>query len=410
MQIMVFVMYYNRYIENELNAAKSAKKVKLLLGPRQSGKSTLFKHCCPPGADIFYVNLQDRRERIKYERDKDIFLQELEAAANINTVVIDEIQKVPELFDDVQFFFDKAPERFNFFITGSSARQLKSHSANLLPGRIHLFRMTPVLQAEQRETVLLPLKTMNRGNTFPCRPLEDILIYGNLPGLFSESKEMWEETITAYSELYIENEIRKENIVNDMGNFLIFLRLAAMESGQTVNYSKLAGIVGVSVNTVKNYYQVLEDTFIGLRIPVFGRSRKKLVTAPRFILFDLGMRNALAGLPLNNTLIQLDAGHLFEQFVMIELFYRCQCLGNGYQLSFWRTVTGAEVDAVIEMPDEVIPVEIKWTDTPKIGDVRHINNFLKLHSSIAQRGYLICRIDKPRKLSDQITALPWNRF
>ena len=402
-------MYYKRYLEDTIMARKSSNKVKLLLGPRQSGKSTLLRHCLASQSGIVTINLQDRRERIKYERNGNVFLQELEALDSVSTVVIDEIQKVPALFDDVQYFFDKDSERFNFFLTGSSARQLKKHSANLLPGRTHLFRMTPVMQTEQREAEILPLP-MKNGRLFPCRSLGDILIYGNLPGLYSEWKESWSETIIAYTELYIENEIRKENIVNDMGGFLMFLKLAALESGQTVNYSKLASAIGISVNTVKNYYQVLEDTYVGLRIPAFGRSRKKVISAPRFIIFDLGMRNALAELPINNSLVQLSAGHLFEQFVMIELFYRCQCHGRAYKLSTWRTTTGAEIDAVVETPDEVIPVEIKWTDSPQTKDIRHLERFLELHQDLAHRGYLVCRVDKTRKLSDRILAIPWDRF
>lgn len=402
-------MYYKRYLEDKIMAQKSRTKIKLLLGPRQSGKSTLLKHCLASKSGVMTINLQDRRERIKYERNSNVFLQELEALERVAIVVIDEIQKVPALFDDVQYFFDKDSDRFNFFLTGSSARQLKTNSANLLPGRTHLFRMTPVLQAEQREAEILPLLAAS-GKLFPFRPLEEILIYGNLPGLYSEGKESWAETITAYTELYIENEIRKENIVNNIGSFLMFLKLAALESGQTVNYLKLASVIGISVNTVKKYYQILEDTFIGLRIPSFGRSRKKIISAPRFIICDLGMRNALAELSMNNSLVQLDAGHLFEQFVMIELFYRCQYLGRAYKLSTWRTSTGAEVDAIVETPDEVIPVEIKWTDTPQRKDIRHLERFLELHQDLANRGYLVCRVDKTRKLSGKILAIPWNRF
>ena len=402
-------MYFTRFLEDKIIDKKSEKKVKLLLGARQTGKSTLLKHCIGSKSGLMTINLQDRRERRKYERDRDAFLQELEAAADVNTIVIDEIQKVPGLFDDVQYFFDNDSTRFNFFLTGSSARKLKTHSSNLLPGRTHLFRMTPVLQAEQREAEILALP-MKSGKQFPCRPLEEILIYGNLPGLYNEGTESWKETITAYAELYLENEIRQENLVNDMGNFLMFLKLAAMESGQTVNYSKLANIIGISVNTVKNYYQVLEDTYVGLRIPAFGRSRKKIISAPRFLIFDLGMRNALTELPMNRSLIQLDAGHLFEQFVMIELFYRCQCYGKTHKLSTWRTNTGAEVDAIVETPDEVIPVEIKWTNAPQRKDIRHLDTFLSLHKHIANRGFLVCRIDKPRKMSDNITAIPWDLF
>jgi len=402
-------MYFTRYLEDIIMDRKSQKKVKLLLGPRQSGKSTLLKHCLAPASEILTVNLQDRRTRIKYEREKTAFIEELEAAAKISTVVIDEIQKVPGLFDDVQYFFDKSPNRFNFFLTGSSARRLKTHSSNLLPGRSHLFHMTPVLQAEQRKAEIVPL-AMKKGKLFPVRPLEDMLVYGSLPGLYNEKMDSWQETISTYAELYIENEIRKENLVNDMGGFLMFLKLAALESGQTVNYSRLASAIGISVNTVRNYYQILEDTYVGLRIPAFGRSRKKTISAPRFIIFDLGMRNALAELPMSKSLVQLDAGHLFEQFVMIELFYRCQCLGRTHRISTWRTSTGAEVDAIVETPDEVIPVEIKWTDAPQHKDIRHLETFLGLHSDIASRGYLVCRVDLPRKLSEKVTAIPWNQF
>ena len=325
------------------------------------------------------------------------------------TVVVDEIQKVPGIFDDIQYFFDMNSDQFDFFLTGSSARRLKKHSANLLPGRIHLFHMSPVLQAEQRESIILPL-SMPEGNYFPGRSLEDYLIYGNLPGLYNEEKSSWLSTLTSYAELYIENEIRKENVVNDMGAFLMFLKLASSESGQIVNYTKLAGIVGVSVNTIKNYYQVLEDTYVGFRIPAFGRSRKKITTAPRFLIFDTGVRNALSELPMNQSLIQLDAGHLFEQFVMIELFYRCQYHGRAFKLSTWRTPTGSEVDAVIETPDAVIPIEIKWTASPQKKDIRHLETFLDLHHNISPHGYLVCRVDRPRKLSPRITALPWSQF
>ena len=401
--------YYSRYVEDLISGSRSKNKVKLLLGSRQSGKSTMLKHCMLSKNGVIFINLQDRRIRFKYERDRGAFLQELDAADDVRVVFIDEIQKVPALLDDIQFFYDNDPSRFEFFLTGSSARKLKVHSANLLPGRIHLFHMTPVLQAEIRDAVIIPLD-MKRENPFPRRSLEDLLVYGNLPGIYAEERDSWKETLTAYSELYVENEVRLENLVNDMGSFLMFLKLAARESGQTVNYSRLAALLGVSVNTVRNYYTILEDTYIGLRIPAFGRSRKKLVSAPRFLIFDLGVRNALSELPLNNTLIEFDAGHLFEQFVMTELFYRCRCLGRPYKLSSWRTTTGAEVDAVIETPDAVIPVEIKWTDSPKPRDIRHLNKFLDLHSDIAEQGYLVCRVDRPRKLDKRIVALPWDRF
>ena len=113
---------------------------------------------------------------------------------------------------------------------------------------------------------------------------------------------------------------------------------------------------------------------------------------------------------MNESLVQLDAGHLLEQFVLIELFYRCLCYGRAYKLSTWRTTTGAEVDAIVETPGEVIPIEVKWTGSPKKKDIRHLETFLDLHQELASQGYLVCRVDRPRKLSASITALPWNQF
>lgn len=242
------------------------------------------------------------------------------------------------------------------------------------------------------------------------RPLEDCLLYGSLPGLWHEDASSWGETLAAYSELYIENEIRQENVVQDMGAFLRFLRLAAMESGQCVNYTKLASTIGVAANTLRNFYQVLEDTYVGLRISPFARSRKRILHAPRFLIFDIGVRHVLADLPLNAAILKLGAGHVFEQWVLAELFYRCRYAGQGYRLSTWTTATGAEVDAVIETPEEVIPVEIKWTDSPTPRDAVHVETFLDLHKDIASTGYIVCRCPRKQSLTQRVTALPWNEF
>ena len=387
----------------------SKPKVNLVFGARQTGKSTLLEHCIGKGRKAFVLNLQDRRQRRRYEADEGLLLRELEAAPEIDTVFIDEIQKVPAMLEDVQLLHDREPRKRRFFVTGSSSRKLKRRSANLLPGRVRTRLLSPVLQAEQRQTELLTLP-MTGTPRFPQRELEDCLIYGSLPGLYHEEPGEWSETLSAYVDLYVENEIRQENIVEDMGAFARFLRLAALESGQCVNFTKLAGAVGVAVNTIRNFYQVLEDTYVGIRIQPFGRSRKRILQAPRFLLFDLGVRHMLAELPLGDTLLKLDAGHIFEQWVMIELYYRCKCLGTGYRLSTWQTTTGAEVDAIVETPDATIPIEVKWTDRPSSRDARHVETFLSHHGSIADSGYVVCRCPRKQKLTDRVTALPWNRF
>jgi predicted AAA+ superfamily ATPase len=381
----------------------------LLFGARQTGKSTLFAHCTEDAGKTLVINLQDRRLRRRYESDEGLLLRELSVADDVEVVLIDEIQKVPALLDDVQLLYDQDPERFQFVLTGSSARQLRRGSANLLPGRVHTLYLTPVIQAEQRECEILPV-AMGGGERFPLRSLETHLVYGNLPGLYHESRESWADTLGGYVELYIENEIRQDRLVEDMGAFVRFLRLAALESGQAVNFSKLAGAVGVATNTLRNFYQVLEDTYVGLRIQPFGRSRRRAIQASRFLIFDLGVRHVLAELPLSDSLLKFDPGHLFEQWVLAELHYRCQYLGRGYKLSTWRTPAGAEVDAVVETPDEVIPVEVKWTDSPSPRDARHVETFIDLHADMSQRGYVVCRCPKRQRLTDRVLAFPWDTF
>ncbi len=409
-------VYYCRFLQSRLTDAadgsrkeKGKSKVKLVLGARQTGKSTLLNHCIQQPDRTFYINLQDRRLRRRYEVDEGLLIRELTASRDIDAVFIDEIQKVPGLLDDVQFLHDQDPRRFRFFLTGSSARQLKRKSANLMPGRVHAANLSPVLQAEQRHCEILPLK-MARGTKFPKRDLEDYLIFGNLPGLYQETRSSWLETLSAYVELYLENEIRQEHIVEDMGAFTRFLRLAALESGQRVNFSKLAVAVGVAANTLRSFYQVLEDTYTGIRVRPFGRSRKRILQAPRFLIFDPGVRHLMAELPLNDLLLKLDADHIFKQWVLTELHYRCTYLGKGYRLSTWQTSTGAEVDAIIETPLDVIPVEVKWTETPSPRDAAHVETFLNLHGEYGNRGYVVCRCSRRQQLTDKVTAIPWNEF
>lgn len=402
--------YFARHLEPRLSIGPGPqRKVHLVQGARQTGKSTLLRHLIEGDGPALILNLQDRRLRRRYEADEGLLVRELDADRTVRVVFIDEIQKVPALLDDIQFLYDRNPTQYQFLLTGSSARQLRRQSANLLPGRVHLSFLSPVLQAELRDCEILPLP-LGVGARFPARDLSASLLFGSLPGLFHEGAGSWVDTLGAYVDLYVDNEIRQENIVDDMGAFARFLRLAALESGQVVNFTKLARDVGVAPNTMRNFYQVLEDTHVGIRIPAFGRSRKRVLQAPRFLLFDLGVRHVLAGLPLNDTLLQLDPGHIFEQWVLAELHYRCVAHGRGYALSTWTTATGAEVDAIVETPDEVIPVEVKWTERPSPADARHVETFLDLHPGLARRGYLVCRCPRRQALTDRVTALPWDVF
>jgi len=404
------VPFYSRFLEVRLeHRVVGPEPAKLVMGARQVGKTTLLRHFLADSEGILVVNLQDRRERQRYERDSGRLVRELEASPNIHTVFIDEVQKVPGLLEDAQYLYDAYPGRYQLLLTGSSARQLKRRAANLLPGRVHNLLLSPALLAEQRDCELLSLK-IPRGPRFPLRALEDYLIYGNLPGLYQTDRETWVQTLAAYSELYIENEIRQEHIIDDVGSFQRFLRLAALEAGQHVNFTKMARAIGVAPNTIRNYFQVLEDTHVAIGLWPFTRARKRITQAPRFLFFDIGVRHVVAGLPLSESLLVMDAGHIFEQFVLTELWHRCSYRGAAARMWTWRTSSGAEVDAVLETPDETIPIEIKWTEDPSPRDARHLETFMNLHPNSSRRGYVICRTPMRQQLTPRTIAIPWSEL
>lgn len=189
------------------------------------------------------------------------------------------------------------------------------------------------------------------------------------------------------------------------------MRLAAIESGRQVNLLHLSRESGVPATTLKSYYAVLEDTFVGYWVrPYKGSGRKRLLTTPRFLFFDTGVRNAAAGLPLDRALLASEGPGLLEQWVGLELRYRAAYLGRGHEVSFWRTASGAEVDYVWQGPREDVPIEVKWTERPQPADARHIETFLDQYFRRARRGLVVCRCARPQRLTERVVAVPWDRF
>ena len=421
-------MYHRRHLEQVLSAPVSRHKVRLLFGARQTGKTQLLKHLLD-GPRTRFFDLQDSAERRRFEADPASFSREVRALpAAIRTVAVDEIQKVPALLDEVQALFDSSPRRWQFYLTGSSARRLRARSANLLPGRSHAYRLHPVCgweigrEASDPDPAVAPPRSPGRRRApgpgvepgagpppFPAQRLERVLRLGCLPGVRSEPATTARATLASYVEHYLEDEIRREALVREMGPFLSFLRVAAVESGRQVNLARLSQESGVPVSTLKSYYQVLVDTFVGHWIsPYAGRSRKRLLTSPRFHVFDVGVRNAAAEVDHAARMPDELGGPLLEQWVAQELVARADYAGPGHRVSFWRTTYGVEVDHVWESPREDVPIEVKWTERPRPVDARHLETFLDEFPRRARRGVLVCRCPRPQQLTDRVTAIPWD--
>ena len=393
--------------------------VHLVFGARQTGKSTLLRALLPPKALV--VNLADPRERTRHLADPGAFLdlcRTLPADQQGQFVFVDEAQAVPTIFDAVQHLYDGDKTRWRFVLCGSSARKLRRIGANLLPGRSFYHRLLPLTLAEHPASeppipyAVSPLPfPWGEGHPhtkpFPAEDLLPRLAYGDLPGVVAAPESDRAEMLRAFAFVHLEEEIRREAMVKDWGAFVRFMQLAAAESGQIVNFAAISQESGVSQPTVKSHYQLLEDMFVGFRVEAFSRSpRKTLLSTPKFLFFDLGVRHAAAGLTATPDVVKTNPGPFFEQWVGIELWKRLQYLGEG-RLFHLRTKDGAEVDFIIERVGTLTPIEVKWTERPTVQDARHLLTFLGEHPKQASHGYVICRCSHPLRIHDQITALPW---
>ena len=383
----------SRILESRVRQALERQKSVLLLGPRQTGKTTLVEGLKP---DLL-LNFLQPVVRQRYERGPQLLGAEVEALAGRARgrrplVALDEVQRVPELVNVAQDLVDRRLARF--VLTGSSARKLRrGGGVNLLPGRLVPLRLDPLSLAERRPPTL-----------------EEALVYGSLPGIVLAGDDASrEEDLRAYTTLYLEEEVRAEALVRNLGTFSRFLQLAALESGAISHFRGIAQELGVSHTTVAGYYEILEDCLIAERIEALSesRTRKKLTKSPRYLFFDLGVRRSAADEgPRPPARV---FGAWFEQWVGLELLRATRQAAGNLRLRFWRDPDGPEVDWVVAGDDRWLPVEVKWSDAPTERDTRHLQTFLSEYPK-ARDGVVVCRTPRRFKIGAKITAVPWQEI
>lgn len=389
------MVYIHREVEQKLLATLAGEKSILLLGPRQTGKTTLLNQLNVDKR----ISLANPVDRLRYEKEPFVLTAEIEALSKQTQkkrplVIIDEIQKVPILMDAVQDLIDRKIAKF--ILTGSSARKLRrGDNVNLLPGRLISLRLDPFTQREFTEV---------------SSSLENILLDGTLPEIALLTDDSARESLLeAYVTIYLEEEIRAEALVRDIGHFARFLEFAASESGKIVNFTKLSQEIGVTNATILNYYQILEDCLVAERIePIsVSKTRQRLTKSQKYILYDLGVRRIAAR--EGRKLPKEQLGYVFEQYVGLELIRYLRLYEPRSLLKFWRDPAGPEVDWVIESGDRLIPIEVKWTGSPTPQDGKYLRIFMKEYPK-AKNGFIICQTPHIMKLSDNIVALPWNKL
>lgn len=363
--------------------AHRGKESCFLWGARQTGKSTLLQELFPrsPKYDLLLSS-----EFGRLQLNPSLMLQELVAQPpGDEPVIIDEVQKIPLLLDDVQWLI--VNKNIQFILCGSSARKLKRSGANLLGGRALRFELFPLVYPEIPDFDLS--RALNNG-LIPRHYLSD------RPHLLLES----------YVGEYLKEEIAAEALTRNIPAFSRFLEVAAFSNGDIVVYKNIASECGVSAPTVKEYFDILVDTLIGGFVPSFQkRPKRRVIQAPRFYYFDVGLANFLLKrksiVPKNEVF-----GKAFEHFIYQELVAHSHYSGLKYPISYWHTTSDLEVDFILG--DHEVALEIKGVDQVTGHHLKGLRAFKEEYTT--KKAIVVSLDPKPRKLDDGIVILPWEHF
>jgi predicted AAA+ superfamily ATPase len=358
------------------------KKSFFLFGPRSTGKTTLLRTQFP---DHKIINLLSSATFISLSENPSILLDIVREQLEDNLVVIiDEIQKLPELLDEIHNLIESKP--VHFILTGSSARKLKRSGVNLLAGRAWQANLFPLVS-----------------NEIESFDISRFLKYGGLPQVYTS--DFPEEELDAYINTYLKEEIQAEALVQNQVAFSRFLKVASFSNTEQLNYANISSDAGVPASTVRSYFSILEDTYTGFLIESWQESRRrKAVATPKFYLFDTGVANFLRG----NTKIQEESseyGKAFEQFIAMELRAWLSYRRIKKALRYWRTRTGTEVDFLI---GNDMAIEVKSTRSVKD---KHLKGLRALKEEGLMLQYLIVSFDEiDRQTADGIRCFHWSTF
>jgi predicted AAA+ superfamily ATPase len=390
-----------RNLEKDIQETIAQRRSLFLFGPRQTGKTTLLDHIAGRSDQVLKYSFLQIPLRQKAEQRPEFLRQEIEAALP-KMVILDEVQKVPEILDEVQYLIDK--HKIIFLITGSSARKLRRKNINLLAGRAITYRLDPFDMEERRSFSKHPTSVDS---------LKDVLTYGDLPeiALLTEQHQvkLVENLLRSYIETFLEEEIRMELLIRKVGIFGNFLRLAAETSGKILSFRELSQDLGITHHTISSYYSILHDCLIIERIPPLlpASTRRRLSKSHKYLFFDIGVRNAAAHTLARDGINREEWGRRFEEWIGLSLIRYLRSRNLEGTVHYWRDHNGPEIDWVVEYENRWIPVEVKYLDDPLPKHIKHLETFLEENNKKARKGFVIFLGERPRKLSEKITALPW---
>lgn len=352
-----------------------------LWGARQTGKSTLLKKLYPD-APYFDLLLSDEYER--FLRNPSLLREILSIGDLTSPVIIDEIQRIPSLLNEVHWLIENRGLRF--ILSGSSPRKILRSGGNLLGGRAMRYELYPLTSAEIPDFNLL--KALN-GGLLPRHYLS------NSP----------EKLLSAYIGSYLRDEIIAEAKIRNITSFSKFLEAAAFSNGEMVNFSNIAAECSISSPTVKEYFQILEDTMTGRFVPAYQKKpKRRVITAPKFYYFDVG----IAGYLLKRGRIETGSeafGKALEHFIYQEIYAYSHYSDKNFNISYWRTASQIEVDFILG--DNEVALEIKSTN---MVNSRHLKGLKSFSEEYKTRKSIVVSTDPYPRVINDITVLPWKIF
>ncbi len=403
--------YIGRTIEPVIRKAVKEFPAVVLMGPRQSGKTTLLKHLF--GNRYRYVSLEPPDVRMSAIEDPRGFIEMYPPP-----VIFDEVQYAPDLLPYIKEKIDAKRDRYGqYLITGSQNLLLIERVTESLAGRAAMLRLLPLTrrEAQGHPQRRLPWEVKQHETEMKTISPEDLwreFLRGGYPELSAHPKRdaaLWH---SAYIQTYLERDVRTLRQVGDLTQFQSFLRALAARSAGLLHLSDLSRDLGIAVNTAKAWLSILEATYqiIVLR-PYFANVGKRLVKTPKVYFIDVGTLCYLAGLrDPEHAASGPMGGAIFETVVIMEIFKTLIERGIDPQIYFWRTSTGTEVDTVIEVIPRLIPIEIKLSFTPRPAMASGIKTFREDFADRAAPGYVIHTGNIRLPLGSGVTALPFTEL
>ena len=337
----------SRILKKPLQNGKSF----FLLGPRATGKTYWLKENL---SDAIYIDLLDMEVYTLLLAEPHRLIDFIPNHYD-DFIVIDEVQRIPTLLNEVHRLIEQANHRF--VLTGSSARNLRKKGVNLLAGRALVYRMYPLIKQEL-------------GDSFE---LEQVLRHGMLPALLSEPDPA--AYLKSYVMTYLREEVMQEGLTRNLSVFSRFLEVASFSQGQVLNLSAIARETGTNQKTVSNYFDILDDLLLGYRLPVFTRrAKRQTVQRPKFYYFDVGIYHTLRPKGFADLQSEIEGAGLetlfFQSLRAINDYYELD-----YQLYYWRTRTGVEVDFIVYGEKGFFAFEIKRSKTVFRQDAKGLFSF-----------------------------------